>query len=102
MLNIFDDLLPSEESVPRTCWDDSLSCTYEPMPVGKTLPLVVRTNGAPLLVLVHHFPTQQCQRCGNQAFDGTMAATITRQLEARYQRGEQLPAEMEFSPTLAA
>lgn len=102
MADMFDDLLPLEEQGPHTCWDDGLLCAYTPMPEGKTLPMVVRTNGAPLLVLIHHFPAQQCSRCGNEAFDGALAAAITRELEARYQRGEQLPAEMEFSPSLAA
>lgn len=102
MSDMFDDLLPPEERVPHTCWDDGLSCAYTSLPAGKTLPMVVRTNGAPLLVLIHHFPAQQCSRCGNETFNGALAAAIARELEARYQRGEQLPAEMQFSPSLAA
>jgi len=86
------------------CWQEGEECEYMPVPGGRTNALLVRTGNtsAPLLVLVHHFPAERCERCGTEIFDGPQSAEFTRMLEVRYQQGELPPAEMDFISPVAA
>ena len=81
-----------------------MSCDEALVPGGTTATIVVRAglDRPRLLVLVHHFPTYLCQRCGRMSYHGADRAALARDLEARVQRGEQLPAEMDFFPPVAA
>ncbi len=99
-----DDLLPPGEALPHTCWDDGLECQKVPVAGGVTLPFLVKRDqegGAPLLVMVHHFPAERCVRCGEETTNGTLAAAFERELQARFERGEPILAEMDFQPVAA-
>jgi hypothetical protein len=95
---------PTRDATRQSCRRAGLACDEILMPGGTTVTLVVRAgpNQPRLLVLIHHFPTYLCQRCGKMAYHGSEQAALARDLEARVQRGEQLPAEMDFSPPVAA
>ena len=101
MLDSFD---PLGDPTRQTCRQAGLSCDEALMPGGTTATIVVRAgpNQPRLLVLVHHFPTYLCQRCGRVTYHGEDRAALARDLEERVRQGEQLPAEMDFSPPVAA
>ena len=91
-------------STRQSCRQEGLVCDEALVPGGTTATIVVRagSNRPRLLVLIHHFPTYLCQRCGRLSYHGVDRVALARDLEARVQRGEQLPAEMDFFPPVAA
>lgn len=101
MIDSFD---PLASATHQSCRQAGLTCDEALMPGGTTATIVVRAglNRPRLLVLVHHFPTYVCQRCGRISYRGDDRVGLARDLEARLQRGEQLPAEMDFFPPVAA
>ncbi len=99
-----DTLFPEAETLPQSCWNEGLACQKVPVVGGVTLPFLIKRDqegGAPLLVLVHHFPAERCMRCGEETTNGTLAAAFEHELEARFRRGEPIPAEMDFQPVAA-
>lgn len=101
MIDSFNSL---DNPTRQSCRQEGLACDEALVPGGTTATIVVRAgpNQPRLLVLVHHFPTYLCSRCGRMSYHGKDRVGLARDLEARLQRGEQLPAEMDFSPPVAA
>lgn len=104
VLDMLDSFDPLSDAASQSCRQVGLACDEALVPGGTTATLVVRAgpNQPRLLVLIHHFPTYLCQRCGKMSYRGSDRVALARDLEVRVQRGEQLPAEMDFSPPVAA
>jgi hypothetical protein len=99
-----DKGFPEAEALPQSCWHEGLACQKVPVVGGVTLSFLVKRDqegGAPLLVMVYHFPAERCVRCGEETTNGTLAAAFERELQARFQRGEPIPAEIDFHPVAA-